>query len=704
MVYNPATDFSALWRNIAGQVSKVEMPTLDLIVAALARAGFITLSVGAAAPVVSQSTTAWLQTAVPSNSAEGVMFLWNPVTTAYVAATPALFFEMLQTAAGENGVSWYTSAGGSPINTVGNNGDFAIRTDEPGGIYGPKVAGAWPANPLPGTTDIIGSTQLDQTFGTTPGQLIYRGATVWQSLPIGAADTVLSAIAGEPVWENVSNLLDALFGSVQGSVFVRGVGGWETLGPGAAGNVLTTNGFNADPTWDVPPLAPMLNALNYGVVGDGATNDNAAINAFLVTANAAGAVAFFPGGKSYNNNNGTITVPDSTVVVCGSSAVFVRSTDVAGGTPYQVYTQAFVVMGNHCRWTGGVLSNTAVLGTSVTPNTIATGVINFVTQTGLPLLGGTSFVRIWSRANPANNFEGLVTSYNTVTGALVLNAAADGGSGNHSDWNITFGAVYQGPMVMHGVTETDIEDVRITGNWYAGIIMDGWNPSTGGPLVVSFCTVRGCFLESVQNRAIYLYGTCNDNVIDGNFVQGGGGGGVTDYGINCNPANAVGSFNTQSRNKIVNNSVDGVAFQGYELGDECFFAVIANNTAFNITNPEGIGFLVQSANTLQPQYNALTGNNAVQCATGFVLAGCTYAVISGGMAIEGTNGYVVENDVGTASENSIQNVLAASNTSTGVSISAGVVNTLVTGRSVANTGANLIDAGTGTVSTGLVQT
>lgn len=249
MVYNPATDFLGLWRNIAGQVSKTEMPGLDYTVAALARAGLITLSVSATAPVVNQSVTAWLRAAVPSYSAEGTLFLWDPAAAAYAAATPALLYKMLQTAAGQNGINWWFTTGGPPLNTVGNNGDLAIRTDEPGGIFGPKILGAWPANPIPGTTDIISSAQLDLTFGDDPGQIIYRGPAVWQTLPIGDAGTVMVSSGAVPEWEIVSVLLDAVFGNVQGSILYRDVGSWNDLPPGVANQVLATAGPGANPLW-----------------------------------------------------------------------------------------------------------------------------------------------------------------------------------------------------------------------------------------------------------------------------------------------------------------------------------------------------------------------------------------------------------------------------------------------------------------------
>lgn len=249
MVYNPATDFLGLWRASGGNVSKLEMPGLDYVLSALARAGIITLSVSATAPVVNQSTTAWLQAAVPSYSAEGAFRLWDKVTSAYLAATPALFLDFLQAVSGENGSSWYSGNGGPPLNTLGLNGDFYIRLDTPYGIYGPKVAGAWPANPVPGTVDVVTSTSLDNAFGNTPGQVIRRGPTEWEALAIGAAGELLAVSAGLPEWAALSALMDLLFGVDQGSILYRNAASWDALPPGIAGQVLATGGPAADPAW-----------------------------------------------------------------------------------------------------------------------------------------------------------------------------------------------------------------------------------------------------------------------------------------------------------------------------------------------------------------------------------------------------------------------------------------------------------------------
>ena len=248
-MYNPTTDFLALWRNNGSSVSKLDMPGLDYVIAALARAGAINVAVAATAPVANQSTTAWLKTAVPSSSAEGTFWLWDATASAYAAATPGLFLAFLQACGGESGISWWVGAG-VPSNATGLDGDMAIRTDEPGGIYGPKAAGAWPVTPLPGSSNVVSSAALDNTFGTAQGQIIYRGASLWQSLPISGVAQVLASQSSLPAWATLSTLFDSVFGSAQGSVLYRDAATWNGLGPGAATQVLTTNGPGSNPTWE----------------------------------------------------------------------------------------------------------------------------------------------------------------------------------------------------------------------------------------------------------------------------------------------------------------------------------------------------------------------------------------------------------------------------------------------------------------------
>lgn len=112
MAYAPNTDFLALLRQTSGGVRSESVPGLDYITAALARAGMINLSVGQTAPSSNQSTTAWFKPALPSWSAEGKLYLWNPLTSQYEQATPTLWQQ-------SNVVNSYVfQSAPSPVNVV----------------------------------------------------------------------------------------------------------------------------------------------------------------------------------------------------------------------------------------------------------------------------------------------------------------------------------------------------------------------------------------------------------------------------------------------------------------------------------------------------------------------------------------------------------------------------------------------------------
>ncbi len=226
MAYNPSTDFVGLWRAVAGGVEKGEIPGLDFWVAAMARAGIINLVVSGVAPVANQDTTAWFQTATPSYAAEGALYLWDETTSQYVPATPDLFFRYLQnSSSGGSGVN-LIAVTGVPSGADGSDGDFALRLDAPGGIYGPKAGGAWPADPLPGTSYSQISDFLD-VISDTEGDILIRGASEWE-------------------------VLDA----DEGSILFRGVAGWEVLAPGVLGQSLQTGGPAANPAWASAVLIP----------------------------------------------------------------------------------------------------------------------------------------------------------------------------------------------------------------------------------------------------------------------------------------------------------------------------------------------------------------------------------------------------------------------------------------------------------------
>ncbi len=254
MAYNYLTDFVGLWRATAGGVEKGEMPGLDFVVAALGRAGILNLVISGSPPITNQDTTAWFKPATPFDwAAEGVLYLWNG--SAYVPATPALFFTFLAASVGTFVEIHFVT--GVPSNGVGKDGDIAFRIDAPGGIYGPKASGAWPANPLPGTSYSQISAFLD-FLGTAQGDIIYRNASAWVVLAPGTAGQLLQTggAAANPSWVNSSTAINAGLdgiGNTQGDILYRNATVWTVLAPGTAGQVLQTGGAGANPSWTTAP-------------------------------------------------------------------------------------------------------------------------------------------------------------------------------------------------------------------------------------------------------------------------------------------------------------------------------------------------------------------------------------------------------------------------------------------------------------------
>jgi hypothetical protein len=257
MVYTPSTDFVGLWRAIAGGVEKAEMPGLDFIVAGLDRAGLVEVAFSATPPVTNQAATAWFQTAIPSWAAEGALYLWDSSLLTYVPATPDLFSKYLQVGLSHQNI-WAVT--GIPPGTTGTNGDYAFRLDAPGGIYGPKASGAWPAQPIPGSSYSQISAFLD-FLGVAQGSVLYRDAAAWKTLAPGASGTLLHAngTGANPTWLPLSGTdLNAAFPSgTQGSILYRDATQWVTLPPGTADQVLQTKGAGQNPIWATGVTGPI---------------------------------------------------------------------------------------------------------------------------------------------------------------------------------------------------------------------------------------------------------------------------------------------------------------------------------------------------------------------------------------------------------------------------------------------------------------
>lgn len=266
MPYDPSIDFVGLWRSISTGVEKAEMPGLDFVVAALGRAGIINVVFSQLPPETNQTTTAWFRTANPSYAAEGALYLWDARIGAYAPATPELFMTFLMYFTNDDMIAIFAVTG-TPTDDIGKNGDYAIRLDPPGGIYGPKAGSHWPIDPIPGTSYSQISAFLDW-LGNIQGEIVYRGSTGWTVLQPGAAGQTLKTggAGANPFWGSGSSSsadFDSMFGGIQGSVIYRGLSLWSSLAPGQNGYVLTTHGANANPTWST--LSNVID-INFGGV------------------------------------------------------------------------------------------------------------------------------------------------------------------------------------------------------------------------------------------------------------------------------------------------------------------------------------------------------------------------------------------------------------------------------------------------------
>jgi hypothetical protein len=110
--------------------------------------------------------------------------------------------------------------------------------------------------------------------------------------------------------------------------------------------------------------------------------------------------------------------------------------------------------------------------TSTTSNTIGTGSKSFTVETGKGYLAGQS-LSIAYTTTPTNRMFAVVTSYNSGTGALVVNVQAIEGSGTFTDWAIA--------LAFNGViTNAQVPNNELTLNKLARVGTAGQFLTSGG--------------------------------------------------------------------------------------------------------------------------------------------------------------------------------------------------------------------------------
>jgi len=101
MSYAATSDFIALLRRTTNGARFLEMPGLDFVLAAFARASAFQVWVGQTPPTTGQPTTLWLKPAANNSWAqESTVYIFNAATAQYELATPQLWAALITNNAG----------------------------------------------------------------------------------------------------------------------------------------------------------------------------------------------------------------------------------------------------------------------------------------------------------------------------------------------------------------------------------------------------------------------------------------------------------------------------------------------------------------------------------------------------------------------------------------------------------------------------
>lgn len=114
---------------------------------------------------------------------------------------------------------------------------------------------------------------LGYTTGSTAGVISLTPFGGAPDIPLNIDVGGIIIPIGGPNW--LSGVLDQQFGSTPGDIICRGTSLWGALGPGAVGQVLTTNGTNGCPQWTSPggTLTPLLRVIASGTTDTALTTD-----------------------------------------------------------------------------------------------------------------------------------------------------------------------------------------------------------------------------------------------------------------------------------------------------------------------------------------------------------------------------------------------------------------------------------------------
>jgi hypothetical protein len=138
----------------------------------------------------------------------------------------------------------------------------------------------------------------------------------------------------------------------------------------------------------------------------------------------------------------------------------------------------------------------ALAGTSTSSVLIGLGAKSFTASTGKQW-AATQFLQIGSQANANNFMHGTVTSYNSGTGALVMNITDIGGTGTFADWSINVAGT-QGPAGGVGGNATSALNLLKGSAVASATTPDIWQSTSGNLMHITGTTTTTGFAAAPQ--------------------------------------------------------------------------------------------------------------------------------------------------------------------------------------------------------------
>jgi Pectate lyase superfamily protein/Right handed beta helix region len=319
-----------------------------------------------------------------------------------------------------------------------------------------------------------------------------------------------------------------------------------------------------------------------GAVGDGTADDTTALQDTLDYAGSFDTRAYVPSG-AYAVPTGTLSVPSGVIMEGDGDTSVIRRT-----------TNAVVPLVRCLSAVNPAVRDIRLDSLAGWPSTsshsVTTGSKVFTVTAGIDVAVSDG-VQITSTASPQNYMIGTVTAYSGTS--LTVNVTSAIGSGTLAAWRFDKFNGENTALSAESSTNADFSGVVITGRFYVGV-----RSLNGSGDSISECEISG-----TVNRPIYLYatsGTADGCRITNNRVRGGG---FAQYGINLN-----GSGGVIDNAVIHGNIVDQTVFQGIEAGGSTNACTISSNQVDGVSSGNGIGILVQRANSVQPTDVIVTGN------------------------------------------------------------------------------------------------